>query len=223
MNQSREHIALKAYLRLLESKGAPKERLRQREVIILNLIPFVERLPTDGFLFREAVDDFFVMQDKADWAIYIPVIRDYFSFWMNDIKAIAAMNTDRNYDADVKEWKPVETNLEQLWESLDHAMLSPTELKPLQTYEEALRSRGADDSFVGLRTRFAKLLLLRLREAPHKQPSAYRQVVDANLPLFTIDEAHHMFLKVGREFYYFWKGDASASNQVLRKPAYAEY
>jgi len=223
MLEHREYIALKAYLNLLASKGAPKERLRQREVILLKLFPFIEQLPTDGFLFREAVDDFFVVQDKADWAIYIPIIRDYFSFWMNDIKAIAAMNTDKKYELGTQEWKPEEANLEKLWESLDDAMLSPKELQPLQTYEQALRSHGADDSFVGLRTRFAKLLFLRLREAPHKQPSAYRQVVDANLPLFTLDETHHMFLKVGREFYYFWKGDASASNQILRKPAYAEY
>lgn len=221
--QNREHVALQAYLKLLASKGAPKERLRQREVIILKLIPYIESLKTDAFSFREAVDDFFLMQDEAEWAIYIPVIRDYFSFWINDIKAIAAMITDKAFEEDSKTWKPNQTNLNQLWSTLDEAILSPAELKPLQSYEEALRNRGADDLFVNTRTKLAKLMLLRLREVPHKQPSVYRQVMDSNLSLFTMEETHHTFLKVGREFYYFWKGDAAAPQQVLRRAEYAEY
>jgi hypothetical protein len=37
MNKRREHVALSAYLNLLERKGFTKIELRQREVIILSL------------------------------------------------------------------------------------------------------------------------------------------------------------------------------------------
>jgi hypothetical protein len=204
---TREQDALKAYLKLLEQKGVPEAKLIQRQYVILRLIPYIEHIPADGAHYREAVDQLFNKLDHAEWAICIPVIRDYFSFWVKDIKAIVGMNQDKAFEANAKEWRPETRDLKELWESLDKATLSNVETKPLQDYEKALRSRGADESFVNSHRKLAKLLLLRLRDVPHKQPNAYRKVVDANLPLFTTDETHHTFLNVGREFYYFWKGD----------------
>jgi hypothetical protein len=32
--------------------------------------------------------------------------------------------------------------------------------------------------------------------------------------LFNSEEAYKMFLRVGREFYYFWKDDLNARNQI---------
>ncbi len=133
---------------------------------------------------------------------------------MKDIKAIAGMNQDHAFEANPTQWQPETRDLKALWESLDKVTLTNVEAKPLETYESALRSRGADDLFIDTRRKLAKLLLLRLRDVPHKQPNAYRKVIDANLPLFTTDEAHHTFLNVGREFYYFWKGDGNAMNQL---------
>lgn len=220
MNNSREHTALNAYLKLLQHKGFSKERLRQREIVILRLIPYLEPIANDGFLYREAVDELFDLVDEADWPSYLPVIREYFSFWINDIKAIAAMNEDKTFEAEPQEWVPTQANLQELWASLDRVTLTLDEMQPLETYEQSLRSHGADDFFVETRKKLVKLLLLRLREVPHKQPNAYRKVVDSNLPLFTMEETHHLFLKVGREFYYFWKGDSSADKQVLRNHEY---
>ena len=94
-------------------------------------------------------------------------------------------------------------------------------MTPLATYEKALRNRGADDLFIDTRRKLAKLLLLRLRDVPHKQPNAYRKVIDANLPLFTMNETHHTFLNVGREFYYFWRGDYSMGQQAFNQVAMA--
>jgi hypothetical protein len=211
---TREQDALKAYLNLLERKGVPEVKLIQRQYIILRLVPFIEHIELDGLHYREAVDQLFKKLDPAEWAICIPVIRDYFSFWVKDIKAIAGMNQDHAFEADAKEWKPETRDLNALWASLDKATLTNMEVKPLETYENALRSRGADDLFIDTRRKLAKLLLLRLRDVPHKQPNAYRKVIDANLPLFTTDETHHAFLNVGREFYYFWKGDGNAMQQL---------
>jgi hypothetical protein len=131
------------------------------------------------------------------------VIRDYFLFWINDIKAIVAMNQDKDFDMTPADWKLVEMDLSQMWNSLDEATLTTSEAQPLETYESVLRNHGADDFFVATCKKLVKLLLLMLRGAPHKQTLAYRKAVDANLALFTSEEAYNIFLKVGREFYYF--------------------
>ncbi|HNV88861.1 MAG TPA: hypothetical protein PKL53_07845 [Methylotenera sp.] len=222
MKINREHVALNAYLNLLERKGLSKALLRQREVFILRLVPYIEKINSDGFAFREAVDELFKKLDKSLWPAYLPVIREYFSFWINDIKAIVAMNQDNAFEANPPEWKPAETDLKQMWDSLDELSLTTSEIKPLETYESVLRSHGADDFFVAACKKLVKLLLLMLRSAPHKQPVAYRKAVDANLALFTSEEAYNNFLKVGREFYYFWKGDSNAPEQVKLNQAQPE-
>jgi hypothetical protein len=48
MNKRREHVALSAYLNLLERKGFTKIELRQREVIILKPVPWIEKIHCDG-------------------------------------------------------------------------------------------------------------------------------------------------------------------------------
>jgi hypothetical protein len=219
MNKNREHIALSAYLNLLERKGFSKSALRQREVTILKLIPFIERINSDGLAFRTAVDEFFKKLDKSQWAACLPVVREYFSFWIDDIKAIVAMNQDNAFEPTALEWKPEEADIKEMWNSLDQVTLTSSEIEPLETYESALREHGADDFFVATCKKIVKLLLLMLRSAPHKQPVAYRKAVDANVGLFKSEEAYNMFLKVGREFYYFWKDDLSARNQM--QAAYA--
>jgi hypothetical protein len=213
MNINREHVALGAYLNLLERKGYTKETLRQREVIILKLFPYIEKINSDGLAFRSAVDEMFAKLDKSLWATYLPAIRDYFLFWINDIKAIVAMNQDKAFDVTPADWQPAEMDLTQMWNSLDEATLTSSEVQPLKTYENVLRKYGADETFLETCKRIVKLLLLMLRGAPHKQPMAYRKAVDANMAFFTAEEVN-IFLKVGREFYYFWKGDSNAPQQV---------
>jgi hypothetical protein len=214
VNTQREYDALNAYLKLLQHKGYSEAKLIQRQYLIQRLIPFIEEIPQDGSCYRGAVDQLFNTLDQAEWAICIPVIRDYYSFWIKDIKAIAGMNQDKAFEADAKAWRPETRNLAELWDSLDEVTLTHVESKPLETYESALRRRGVDDYFIDTRKKLVKFLLLGLRDAPHKQPNAYRKIIDANLTLFSNDESYHTFLNVGREFYYFWKGDRNAMMQI---------
>ena len=221
MSSNREHVALSAYLNLLKRKGFTKAELRQREVIILKLIPWIETIHCDGYTFRDAVDHLFKDLDKSLLFSYLPVIREYFSFWIDDIKAIVAMNQDNAFGANLVKWKPGEIELKELWRSLDHQILTKLETQPLEEYEKVLRSSGVEDFFINACKKLAKLLLILLRNAPHKQPVAYRHALDANLALFSSNEAYKVTLKVGREFYYFWKGDVNATNLVLPTLAYA--
>jgi hypothetical protein len=214
VNTQREYDALNAYLKLLQNKGYSEAKLIQRQYLIQRLIPLIVELPQDGNSYRGAVDQLFNTLDQAEWAICIPVIRDYYSFWIKDIKAIAGMNQDKAFEADANAWKPDTSNLAELWASLDKVILTHVETQPLQTYESALRRRGADDCFINMCTKLVKFLLLGLRQAQHKQPNAYRKIIDANLSLFSNDESYHAYLNVGREFYYFWRGDGNGMLQI---------
>ena len=221
MSRNREHVALSAYLNLLERKGFNKMELRQREVIILKLIPWIENIHCDGNAFRDAVDQLFKTVEKSLWVSYLPVIREFFSFWIDDIKAIVAMNQDNAFGANLVKWKPVETELKDLWSSLDKHTLTKAEMQPLAEYEKVLRSNGVEEFVVNACKKLAKLLLILLRSAPHKQPVAYRHALDANLTLFSSNEAYKVTLKVGREFYYFWKGDVHATDLTQPELAFA--
>lgn len=221
MSKNREHVALSAYLNLLERKGFTKIELRQREVIILKLIPLIESIHCDGNAFRNAVDTLFQSLDKSLWFTYLSVIREFFSFWIDDIKAIVAMNQDNAFGANLVKWKPVETELKDLWNSLDAHTLTKLEMQPLVEYEKVLRGNGVEDFVVNACKKLVKLLLILLRNAPHKQPVAYRHALDANLTLFSSNEAYKVTLKVGREFYYFWKNDIHATDLSQPELAYA--
>jgi hypothetical protein len=203
----REQDAYEAYLKLLAQKGIAKEDLLERKFVLLRLMLYIENIPTDGQFYRKAVDKVLKRMSNEELGKAIPVIRDYYSFWIKDIKAIAAMNQDHEFDADGQHWHPDTSDLKSLWKSLDKLTLTETEAQPLETYEYLLRSRGANDEFVSTRKKLAKLLLLRLRDVPHKQPNAYRKVIDANLAIFNAQEMHHTFLNVAREFYGFWRGN----------------
>jgi len=203
----REQDAYEAYLKLLAQKGIAKEDLLERKFVLLRLMLYIESIPLDGQFYRKAVDKVLKRMSNEELSKAIPVIRDYYSFWIKDIKAIAAMNQDRKFDADGHHWHPDTSDLKSLWKSLDKLTLTETEIQPLETYEYLLRSRGADDEFVSTRKKLAKLLLLRLRDVPHKQPNAYRKVIDANLGMFNVKDTHHAFLNVAREFYSFWRGN----------------
>jgi hypothetical protein len=221
MVNSREHVALSAYLNLLERKGFTKTELRQREVIILKLIPWIESIHCDGNAFRDAVDQLFKNLDKSLWFSYLPVIREFFSFWIDDIKAIVAMNQDNAFGANLIKWRPGETELKDLWGSLDKHTLTKLEMQPLEEYEKVLRGNGVEDFVISACKKLAKLLLILLRNAPHKQPVAYRHALDANLTLFSSNEAYKVTLKVGREFYYFWKNGVHVIDSPQPTLAYA--
>ncbi len=69
MTEDREQEALGAYLKLLQNKGASEAYLKQRKELLLAFVPSLVDLPSDGFLFRDVVEDFLDSIDKAKWAL----------------------------------------------------------------------------------------------------------------------------------------------------------
>lgn len=215
MNENREQEALGAYLKLLRNKGANDALLKRREAFLSKLIAALEGKPNDSHIYRQAIEQLLDQADKSDWPFYLAVAREYFPFWTNDIKAIAALNAEAGFDVEPVQWQPLECNLKTLWAMLDQEKFSVAETWPLKAYTLALRQEGAEQSLVDTRVKLVKLLLVRLKDAPDKNHRIYRIAVDSTLPLFTMKETRKLFLTVVREFYYFWIGDPEAASHIL--------
>jgi hypothetical protein len=78
-----------------------------------------------------------------------------------------------------------------------------------------LRFENADQTLIDTRLKLAKILLVRLRDAPDKNNKVYRTTVDATLPLFEVKKNRRLFLVVVREFFHFWAGNPDAEKFVL--------
>lgn len=215
MMENREQEALGAYLKLLQSKGANDAVLKRRETFLSGLITALAGKPNDGNVYRQAVEQLLDQADKRDWSFCLATAREYFPFWANDIKAIAALNAEAGFDIGSMQWHPSECNLKTLWAMLDQEKFSVAETWPLKAYTLALRQEGAEQSLVDMRVKLVKLLLVRLRDAPDKNHRIFRIAVDSTLPLFTMKETRKLFLTVVREFYYFWIGDPEAASHIL--------
>lgn len=215
MSENRQQDALGAYLKLLRSKGADDALLKRREAFLAKLIAAIAGDSTDGSLYRQTVERLLDQTEKNDWSFCLATAREYFPFWSNDIKAIAALNAEAGFDIGSVQWQPSECNLKTLWTMLDQEKFSVAETWPLKAYTLALRQEGAEQSLVDTRVKLVKLLLVRLKDAPDKNHRIYRIAVDSTLPLFTMKETRKLFLTVVREFYYFWIGDPEAANHIL--------
>lgn len=215
MSDSREIEALAAYLKLLKNKGASEESLNKREQFIQKLIPKLVDKPQNGAVFREEVEAFIETIDHADWPFCLAVTREFFYFWIEDIKAVAAFSSDSAYDITPIDWVPKDNDLKTLWEMVETVKFEVVDTWPLKAYQAALKQEGAAQSLIDIRLKLVKLLLIRLKDAPDKNHKIFRIGVDATVPLFYRKETRRLFFAVVREFYYFWIGDPNASKFIL--------
>lgn len=216
-NTDREFIALNAYLNLMSNKGAESANLDRRKEFLLRLIPLLAEQMQHPELFRKHVDRALLGTEKTHWPFLNNVALEYYRFWVNDIKAIAALHASGGYGvAPVVAPVPTE-DLKTLWNRLDKEQFSVTEKWPLNAYAAALRHEGAEPGVVETRTRLVKLLLLRLREVDDRESDHYRVAAHALIPLFEMKDTRDMYLRVVREFYYFWIGDPDATKYIVMK------
>jgi hypothetical protein len=216
MNITREKEAISAYLKLLQTKGAVTHLLYEHSLF---LDKFAEKLAGKALGragFSAALDAVMETIPTDDWHISLNIAREFYPFWMKDIKTIANFNLHYGFDVDSIQWKPLATSLKSLMDSLDKVELEDVEIYPLYAYQLALRHNGAEKTLVDTCVKLAKIILLRLRDAPVKNNKTYRTAVDVTLPLFRIKETKQFFLIVVREFYNFWSENPDAANMVLK-------
>lgn len=216
MNLTREKEAINAYLKLLQTKGADPEVLQKRALFLDKLDPYLTDKVLDGSEYREVIDIVMETMPVEDWHDSLNAAREFYPFWMKDIKAIASLSLNAGFDIQPISWKPLQTSLKSLWDSLETEKFDTSENWPLKAYTQALRFEGAEQSLVDTRVKLAKVILIRLRDAPVKNHKTYRTAVDLTLPLFNIKQNRRLFLVVVREFYHFWCGNPDAASMVLK-------
>lgn len=216
MNLTREKKAINAYLKLLQTKGAGEDVLQKRALFLDKLSPYLTDKVLDGNEYREVIDIVMETMPIEDWHDSLNAAREFYPFWVEDIKAIASLSLNAGFDIQPVQWKPLQTSLKSLWDSLETEKFDTSENWPLKAYTQALRFEGAEQSLVDTRVKLAKVILIRLRDAPVKNHKAYRTAVDLTLPLFNIKQNRRLFLVVVREFYHFWCGNPDAASMVLK-------
>ncbi len=216
MNTSREKEAVNAYLKLLQSKGASSSLLHRRSLFLDKLCGNLANLSHDGAEYRIAVEIIMESVPQDDWHENLTAAREFYPFWLKDIKAIAALNRNPGFEVPPVNWKPDLVSLKALTESLETEKFDTSENWPLKAYAQALRDEGAEQALVDTRVKLAKIALIRLKTAPEKSGVMYRTAVDQTLPLFTIKQNRRLFLVVVREFFHFWSGNPDAASMVLK-------
>ncbi len=213
-SKEREQAALAAYQKLMRGKGADEDNLARRGELLAPLMTLLEGQPAEGWLYRDSVNEVMPAIERDQWPYFLQLTREYYPFWSDDIKAIAALNASDGFSVEAPRSMQTEESLKQVWKRLDSEKFEVAETWPLKAYMAALREEGADKSVVETRQKLVKLLLLQLRELTEKSGKQYRVAVESVLPLFVMKETRKLYLVVVREFFYFWMGDPDAPSHI---------
>ncbi len=217
--QEREQQALEVYIKLLKNKGFGPDTFVQRTNFLNKLMPELADKEPNGAEYRLVVEDMMDEVPEDDWPESLIVAREYFPFWSNDIKAIARLSQGAAKDPLPIDWKPLQVQLADLWYAVDEQKFGRTDSWALKAYTKALRNEAADQVLIDTRVKLAKILLVRLSDAPDRDNKAYRTTIDATLPLFEIKKNRRLFLVVVREFFHFWSGNPEAEKFILNNNA----
>ncbi len=216
MSEMREKEAISAYLKLLQAKGASNAVLHRRASFLENLSPDLANLVLNGNEYRTFIENIMDTIQADEWHENLTAAREFYPFWIKDIKAITTLNINQGFETNLLQWKPDHATLKSLIDGLQTEKFEMTENWPLKAYTQTLRSEGAEQELVDTRVKLAKIILIRLRNAPEKTHKSYRAAIDLTLPLFNIKQNRKLFLVVVREFYYFWSGNPNAASMVLK-------
>ncbi len=208
--KSREREAADAYLKFLQAKGASSRALYLRSKFLDSfMVELTAKIQTRKE-FAAALELTLSALSDDERSNALNTAREYYPFWMNDIKAIAMFEEYYGFNVTDIQWKPKHTTLKAVTDELEVTKLNEIESQALNRYRHLLIQKGANKSVIDIRTKLAKLILLRLRDAPTTNHAIYRISVDLTLPLFKTKEIKQLYLDVVREFYYFWLDDPDA-------------
>ncbi len=210
MAKSREQKAADAYLKFLQSKGAPSGTLYRRSRFLDAFMGKLHDKEQTRKSFALALEATLTNLPQEDRSNALNTAREYFPFWMNDIKAIALFHEYYGFTTDEIAWKPKHATLAALTKNLSTEEFTDAENLALNNYLKAIANLGANKAMIETRKKLAKIILLRVREAPSKGHAIYRISVDLTLPLFKTKEIRDLYLEVVREFYHFWENDPDA-------------
>lgn len=208
--KSREKEAADAYLKFLQAKGASSRALYLRSKFLDTFMAKLAEKAQTRKEFAMSLELTLSVLSNDERNNALNTAREYFPFWMNDIKAIAMFEEYYGFNVSEIQWQPEHATLKKLTDELETTKLNDAESQSLNAYRHVLSQKGADKSVIDTRSKLAKIILLRLRDAPTNNHATYRISVDLTLPLFKTKEIRQLYLDVVREFYYFWNDDPDA-------------
>lgn len=211
----REQQALEVYIKLLTGKGFGPDTFVPRINFLNRFMPLLANKDLNGNGYRIAIEDLMDSVAEDDWPESLVIAREYYPFWLNDLKAVAQLNKNTIADTLPIDWQPKHVALSALWHTVDAEKFDTTDSWALKGYTKALRFENAEQTLIDTRLKLAKIMLVRLRDAPNKSNKVYRTTVDATLPLFEVKKNRRLFLVVVREFFHFWAGNPDADKFVL--------
>jgi len=209
MKISREKEAISAYLKLLKSKGASTNVLYKRSLFLDQFTPLLQNKTLERLNYRLALDTVIKTIPSENVQESLNIAREFFAFWMKDMKAIAAFGLNYGFDVQSIQWKPLATSLNAIIQNVEKLHLNTQESQALNSYNQALIDLKLHAEQINAQLTLAKIILLRLQGAPLSNHKCFRIAVDLTLPLFTLPESQEFFLKVVREFYPHWSAEYS--------------
>ena len=213
--QLREQQALEVYIKLLTGKGFGPDTFVPRINFLNRFMPLLANKDLNGSGYRIAIEDLMDSVAEDDWPESLVIAREYYPFWLNDLKAVAQLNKNTIADTLPIDWQPKHVALSALWHTVDAEKFDTTDSWALKGYTKALRFENAEQTLIDTRLKLAKIMLVRLRDAPDKSNKVFRTTVDATLPLFEVKKNRRLFLVVVREFFHFWAGNPEAEKYIL--------
>ncbi len=213
--EPREQQALEVYIKLLTGKGFGPDTFVPRINFLNRLMPLLANKEPNGREYRNVIEELMDTIPEKGWPESLVISREYFPFWLNDLKLVAQLSKSAVKDTLPIDWQPTHIALSALWHTVDAEKFDTTDSWALKAYTKALRNENAEQTLIDTRLKLAKILLVRMREAPEKNNKAYRTTVDATLPLFEVKKNRRLFLVVVREFFHFWAGNPDAEKFIL--------
>lgn len=200
MDTSKEQQAVDAYLKFLKGKNVNSEAIAIRAKFLEKLVILLQgESSREGY--GKALETTLKIEGNIDRNQQLNIAREFFPFWVDDVKMVARMSETYGYDLSVSKLKPLPSlSLDEL----NSYKLDASETDLLDRYAQTMKQQNVPDDEVQAKLRLAKLVLLRLRDIPIKNNVSYRMAVEGTLPLFNVDDVRQRFLLAIREFFYIW-------------------
>lgn len=204
MNEDKQKQAINAYAKFLQTKGVASEALELRTDFVRKFSVLLEG-KDDRVDYGKALQAMIKIEENIDRQKQLNFAREFYPFWVGDIKSIARISETYGFDLDSENFKALPASLE--WPAIDALSaetLDEQENKLIRDYSLDLQQQNLVEEAIQAKVKLAKIVLLRLRDIPIQNNVAYRMAVDVTLPLFNLDDLKQRFLEAVREFFYIW-------------------
>ncbi|MGJ8620812.1 MAG: hypothetical protein ACSHWN_10800, partial [Methylophilaceae bacterium] len=132
--KSREKEAADAYLKFLQAKGASSRALYLRSKFLDTFMAKLAEKAQTRKEFAMSLELTLSVLSNDERNNALNTAREYFPFWMNDIKAIAMFEEYYGFNVSEIQWQPEHATLKKLTDELETTKLNDAESQSLNAY-----------------------------------------------------------------------------------------